>query len=204
MPLAQHRDPGCAHLGFHRYQAELLELAPWPTPVPLGRLAHQQQATHLQQGSSTLGDHCRAGEGPGDDTGVAPAMAGVPAQLFRPSGDHAHPMSQTQLGGGRGQEGRPGGVGVEQDPRRARTITGQHQARDPTATAEVERPPRVLAFLAPPVREERPGVVDVRLHRSRAQEPPPSSGEEHLDQPIIAASGAGAGRVEVNQRGRPA
>ncbi len=197
--LVKDRDPRCRLPGLDRHQTELPCPGGRPTALLLRRFADQQDATELKKGSSALGRHRRAGKGSGDHPGVPAAVGGVPSHVLRPARHRRHPVGQPKADARRHQERRLGSAGVEQDPPRAWSITGQDQTRDPSAAPEIEGEG---VSRGAPVAEEGPGVGDLGFDRSRAKIAPLAGLFEDLDQRIVGARARGRW-VGVSQRGRP-
>lgn len=143
------------------------------------RLAHDQPASHLQQGSGTLGRHRRRPEPPGDHQPVPPTVTRIPPDVLGPGDEHADPLAQPEALDGLGQEDATALAAVQQHPPARGVGDGQHQPREPTARPQVHRRRQCLAHGVRVGKAQ--GVGQVRFERPRPQQAPPPALVENFE-----------------------
>jgi hypothetical protein len=83
--------------------------------------------------------------------------------------EHRHPRGQPQITDRTFQETNSSEAGVHEQPARARERPGEHQTRDPAATAQIHR------LAGKPRAQNGPkrlGLGDMTLYRPRAEKAP--------------------------------
>ncbi len=151
-------------------------------------LRDKQKPTHLEERCGTFRGHRRGSERPGQNPVEHAAKRRVAAGLLCSTTDHRHMVPQSESGDRSDHELDPALIGVEQHQGRPGERHCHHQPRDPATGPQIEDPPgpvRTGGTLGGSVHlcgdsRESQGLLDVRFHRARSEEPVPTGLEQDL------------------------